>query len=280
VVSARQAASAALIAALAVASSAGAAVGDPVVIDVPGMHMQGLSTATEQAEQAAAAAAAEQAATEREQRLEKRPVIDVPGMYMQGLSAATEQAEQEAAASAAQQAEQERESRLGRHITISVAAMHMTGIAPPPTPTPPPRAPVPTRRPLAAVPALPDLTVVHLSLDRGCHVVARLRNRGAALPATAYGARGPTLALTTGPRRSQWTLKAIDPHRRLQRAGGALTWRWKGTIAGRQRVTAVIDARNRLAESDESNNRLEATLNCAPARAPLTAPPVHAPLKR
>jgi len=280
VVSTRHAAWAVLIATLAVAFTATAAGGDPVVIDVPGMHMQGLSAATEQAEQEAAASAAQQAAAAREQRLDQRPVIDVPGMFMQGLSTQTEQTEQDAAASAAQQADQQRQSRLGRRITINVAGMHMTGIASPPAPTPPPRAPAPIRRPLGAVPALPDLTVARLSLDRGCHVVVRLRNRGAPLPATAYGARGPKLTLSAGPRRGQWSLKAIDPHRRLQRAGGTLTWRWKGTITGRQRVTAVIDARNRLAESDENNNRLQSTLSCAPARAPLTPPPVRAPLKR
>ncbi len=279
-VSPRRAGGAILIALLATASAAAAAVGDPVVIDVPGMHMQGLSPATQQAEEQAAAAAAQQAAEQREQRLDERPVIDVPGMHMEGLSPATQQAEEAAAAAAAQSAAQERESRLNRHITINVAGMRMTGIATPPTPSPPRAAPImPHPPPASTAPALPDLTVTALTLDRHCHVLVHLANRGGAVPAAAYGRRGALLTLSAGKGRGRWRLAAIDPRRRLQRPGGKLTWRWPTAIHGTVRTIAVIDANRRLRESSEGNNRLARKLTCRSLSPGAPTAPLRAPLK-
>ncbi|HHI93535.1 MAG TPA: hypothetical protein ENK04_08495, partial [Gammaproteobacteria bacterium] len=115
--------------------------------------------------------------------------------------------------------------------------------------------------PVRPAAALPDLRAPALELDARCRVRFTLVNDGPGrLSATAY--RRVSLWLSVGKDRRRLSLAAVDPQQALRAPGGRVAYDSELTLTGEERVTLAIDAKGRLREADEDNNRRTATLRC------------------
>lgn len=111
----------------------------------------------------------------------------------------------------------------------------------------------------------PDLVVEKLSLNTRGQVVAQVVNQGKGeLRPAKWGLEGPeavVLSLEILGKKFDAPLSTIDPKRALRQSGGTITYLFENPIVDEpSRVTAVIDASDKVVEENERNNRLSALL--------------------
>ncbi len=128
-----------------------------------------------------------------------------------------------------------------------------------------------------------DLAILSVgvkSVGRYCYPRVKIKNLGGEVSAHAWQGNGAALALYTRSQPTQpWQVFArmkfneFDPTRKLQRPGGTITVTPDRAIDRGARFKVVIDDRNNILESNESNNTKELYLMChmhaVPGRSPV-----------
>ncbi|MEC9486564.1 MAG: CARDB domain-containing protein [Prosthecochloris sp.] len=127
-----------------------------------------------------------------------------------------------------------------------------------------PVATVPGPRPIKL---MPDLEVEEIWLDDGCRVAATIRNNGpGALSDDVYYVHTPESAgiyfWKDGKRWGGATIWKLDPSKKLQKPGGTVTYTSNLTVSGTSNIMAQVDLHNKVAESNENNNRRTKQVMC------------------
>jgi subtilisin family serine protease len=121
--------------------------------------------------------------------------------------------------------------------------------------------------PTVNVTVRPDLVVETIALDSNCRVVLTVANRGpGTVPSSVWTTKTPAsssvyLHVNGNPWGGQ-TIWSFDPSRKLQNAGGSTTVTLNYTVSSTATLRATIDHTAQVAEVDEGNNALTATLAC------------------
>jgi hypothetical protein len=118
-----------------------------------------------------------------------------------------------------------------------------------------------------AAPALPDLTILKVYLEKDCRVAVVVKNLGPGeVPNDVWAVHTPKSAGVYLYRNGTgWGGEAIwsfDPAKALQKPGGVATWVSNLVVSGTESIKAVVDLWNVVAEANESNNSLAAKLTC------------------
>ncbi len=124
---------------------------------------------------------------------------------------------------------------------------------------------------LAALPAkgmagtLPDLQVTNVYLKQHaygdkCRIMITARNNGGAVPPQQFDQSSVALLEGAGQVhvRGGYSLRAVDPGRKLSKPGGVLTFPWNAILLepGVYYFGAKMDSNNKIAEGNEGNNEM------------------------
>ncbi len=103
---------------------------------------------------------------------------------------------------------------------------------------------------------LPDLVVENTELDSACLLKVTVKNQGGAIAVKDHAqselhiSAGPGNTLEAGKR----YLRVIDPHGKLLKAGGSVSYTTDLQVSGRQATMVWLDTRHHITERDERNN--------------------------
>ena len=108
----------------------------------------------------------------------------------------------------------------------------------------------------------PDLVVEGLSLDSGCKIVVKLRNRGkGAIPDSLYNKIKLHIS-SNGNGWGSFSLAGLDRNKRTKNPNGVIIAKTSLKVNGSKDIGSTIDSTKVLKESNEDNNRYIQTLSC------------------
>ena len=119
-------------------------------------------------------------------------------------------------------------------------------------------------------PRKPDLAVTKISLDKNCKVNVTVKNvgQGPVSNMVWLHKRFKDTGLYLKVNGRNWggaTFRGLDKRRVLSRPGGTVVYRSNLTVKSQATVSAMIDDKSLIRESNEANNRMTQTLTCKQA---------------
>ncbi|WP_281951349.1 CARDB domain-containing protein [Nitrosophilus kaiyonis] len=117
------------------------------------------------------------------------------------------------------------------------------------------------------LPLLPDLVITKIGLDKDCHVVIEVKNRGKGkLPDSVWTKHTPKSAgvyiYVDGKKWGGASIWGFDSNKNLQNPGGTAKYVSNYKVSDKAKIKAVVDMWNQVKESNERNNKKEKLVKC------------------
>ncbi len=110
-----------------------------------------------------------------------------------------------------------------------------------------------------------DLAISRVWLNDKCEILLNITNSGGPIGEKELSTSSLRISTTSDKTKQAITrlITQIDPQRKLKNSGGSVTYNSELAVGNHTRSLVVVDANNKITESNETNNSTRSTLTCS-----------------